>query len=109
MIMITNKIETKEDIKFFRKEIKGILKSILANVEDNLDGHMAIVMGNENNEHICHLSDVHSANEPNTIKMSGFMYYNKFKLNKHTTDIQLMKVVDRIIGEYNISIVYHIY
>lgn len=102
-------IETKEDVKLFRRVIKSILKSILSNVEDNLDGHVAILIGNENNMPICHLSDVDSADEPNTIKMSGFMYYNKFKLNKHTTDLQLMKVVDRIIDEYNISIEYHIY
>ena len=35
------------------------------------------------------------------IGVYDFMWRNGFNLNKNTTDLQLMKVVDKIIDEYN--------
>lgn len=49
------KIETKEDLKLFRREIKKQLKNILANVEDNMNGNLAFELLNEDDDYICHI------------------------------------------------------
>lgn len=102
------KIETKKDIKLFRREIKKELKDILSNVEDNLDGNLAFELLNEDDDYICHifaregmcLPDIHRITY-DSISVENFMYGNGFELNKDTSDYKLNKVVNRIIEDYN--------
>lgn len=101
------KIETKEDIKLFRREIKKELKDILS-VAGGLDGNLAFELLNEDDDYICHifaregmcLPDIQRITN-DSISVQNFMYGNGFELNKDTTDYQLNKVVNRIIEDYN--------
>lgn len=102
------KITSKEDIKFFRREIKKELKNILSNVEDNLDEVYGLELLNEGDDYICHIFVKAGMTTPDlrrieddSITITNFMYGNGFNLNKHTTDYQLKKVVNRIIEDYN--------
>ncbi len=109
--MSTKKIETKEDIKLFRKEIKKELKDILSvrgGIESNLDGNFAFELLNEDDDYICHIFSRAGMCLPNIqrityddISVENFMYGNGFELSKYTSDYQLNKVVNRIIKEYN--------
>lgn len=104
-----NKITSKEDIKLFRKEIKKELKKFLSYVEDdNLDDIFGFELMNDGDDYICHIFSRVGMHIPyldrvtnDSITVTNFMYGNGFNLNKHTTDYQLKKVVDRIIDEYN--------
>lgn len=102
------KIETKKDIKLFRREIKKELKDILSNVEDNLDGNLAFELLNEDDDYICHIFAREGMCLPDSqritydsISVENFMYGNGFELNKDTSDYKLNKVVNRIIEDYN--------
>ena len=105
------KIETKEDIKLFRREIKKELKDILSvrgGIESNLDGNFAFELLNEDDDYICHifaregmcLPDIQRITYDD-ISVVNFMYGNGFNLNKDISDYKLNKVVNRIIEDYN--------
>lgn len=112
------KIETKEDIKLFRREIKKELKKFLSYVEDdNLDGYgLAFELLYDDYGYICHifaraewlifikagkiLPDIHRKSI-HTLTVTDFMYNNGFEINKDTSDYKLNKVANRIIKEYN--------
>ena len=100
-----NKIETKEEIKFFQRKIKKELKDVLWNVEDNLSGYYGIGLINDVDTHYCHICQMELPRlfqeNKDAIGVYDFMWRNGFKLNKNTTDIQLMQVVDKIIDDYN--------
>lgn len=110
------KIETKEDIKLFRREIKKELKDILS-VAGGLDGYgLGFELLNDDDGYICHifaraawlifvkagkiLPDIHRKSI-DTLTVTDFMYNNGFEINKDTSDYKLNKVADRIIKEYN--------
>lgn len=102
------KIETKEDVKLFRREIKKELKDILSNVEDNLDGNLAFELLNDDDDYICHIFARAGMCSPDiqritydSISVENFMYGNGFELNKDISDYKLNKVVNRIIEDYN--------
>ena len=101
------KIETKEDIKLFKREIKKQLKDILS-VAGGLDGNLAFELLNEDDKYICHIFVRAGMTTPDlrrieydSISVENFMYGNGFELSKYTTDYQLNKVVNRIIEDYN--------
>ena len=101
------KIETKEDIKLFRREIKKELKSILS-VAGGVDDNLAFELLNEDDDYICHifaragmcLPDIQRITYDD-ISVQNFMFGNGFELNKDTSDYKLNKVVNRIIEDYN--------
>ena len=99
-------ITGEEDVKFFREAIKNEIKKYIVNVEHNLSGLNGIgLINDDDNTHYCHICEMEiprcfQANE-DAIGVYDFMYRNGFNLNKDTTDLQLMKVVDKIIDEYN--------
>ena len=104
------KIETKEDIKLFRREIKKELKDILS-VAGGLDGNLAFELLNEDDDYICHIFARAGMCLPDTqritfdsISVENFMYGNGFNLNKDTSDYKLNKVVNRIIEDYNYQV-----
>ena len=106
--MINTMIETKEDVNWFKSEIKKRLKNILANVEDNLDRHMVFEIYQSDDESACYLLPIQDLCLTDfdidgfmPIMIDDFMYGNGFNLNKYTTDYQLNKVANRIIDEYN--------
>lgn len=101
------KIETKEDVKLFRREIKKQLKDILS-VAGGLDGNLAFELLNEDDDYICHIFAREGMCLPDiqritydSISVENFMYGNGFNLNKDTSDYKLNKVVNRIIEDYN--------
>ena len=105
--MITKKIETKEDIKLFKKEIKKELKDILS-VRGGIESNFAIELLNDDDDYICHIFARAGMTTPDkrritndSISVDYFMYGNAFDLNQHTSDYHLKKVVNRIINEYN--------
>ena len=101
-----NTITSEEDVKFFREAIKNEIKKYIVNVEHNLSGAYGIgLINDDDNTHYCHICKMElprlfQANE-DAIGVYDFMWRNGFNLNKNTTDLQLMKVVDKIIDEYN--------
>ncbi len=106
--MINTKITNKEDIKLFKSEIKKQLKNILANVEDNLGGHMVFELFNSDDTIACHLLSFQDLRLPDfdsdgfmPIVITNFMYGNGFNLNKYTSDYKLNKVANRIINMHN--------
>ena len=106
--MINTKITSKEDVKWFKSEIKKRLKNILANVEDNLNGNMVFEIYQSDDESACYLLSMQDLRLPDfdidgfmPIVVNNFMFGNGFNLNKHTTDYQLNKVANRIINMHN--------
>ena len=104
------KIESKEDIKLFRREIKKELKDILS-VAGGLDGNLAFELLNEDDDYICHLFARAGMCLPDiqritydSISVENFMYGYGFELNKDTSDYKLNKVVNRIIEDYNYQV-----
>ena len=101
-----NTITSKEDVKLFSELIKNEIKKYIVNVEQNLSGGYGIgLINDDDNTHYCHICEMEiprlfKANE-DAIGVYDFMWRNGFNLNKDTTDLQLMKVVDKIIDEYN--------
>lgn len=102
------KIESKEDIKLFRKEIKKELKSILSNVEDNLDEVYGLELLNDDDKYICHMFARAGMTTPDldrityrSITIADTLHGNDFDLNKYTSDYQLRKVANQIIDKYN--------
>ena len=101
-----NTITSEKDVKFFREAIKNEIKKYIVNVEHNLSGAYGIgLINDDDNTHYCHICKMElprlpEANE-DAIGVYDFMWRNGFELNKDTTDLQLMKVVDKIIDEYN--------
>ena len=101
------KIESKEDIKLFRKEIKKQLKDILS-VAGGVDDNLAFELLNDDDNYICHifaragmcLPDIQRITYDD-ISVQNFMFGNGFNLNKYTSDYKLNKVVNRIIEDYN--------
>lgn len=106
--MINTKITSKEDVKWFKSEIKKRLKNILANVEDNMNGNMVFEMMNCEDTIVCHLLSMQDLRLPDfdidgfmPIVVNNFMFGNGFNLNKDTSDYQLKKVANRIINMHN--------
>ena len=100
-----NTITSEEDLKFFREAIKNEIKKYIVSVEHNLSGDYCIGLINDDNTHYCTICEMEIPRlfQPNqdAIGVYDFMWRNGFNLNKDTTDLQLMKVVDKIIDEYN--------
>lgn len=106
--MINTKITSKEDVKWFKSEIKKRLKNILANVEDNLDRHMVFEIYQSDDESACYLLSMQDLRLPDfdidgfmPIVVNNFMFGNGFNLNKYTSDYKLNKVANRIINMHN--------
>ena len=106
--MKNTKIESKEDIKWFKSKIKKELKRILSNVEDNLDRHMAFEMYQSDDTSACYMLPMQDLRFPDfdidgcmPIVVNNFMYGNGFNLNKYTSDYKLNKVANRIINMHN--------
>ena len=109
--MINTKITSKEDVKWFKSEIKKKLKNILANVEDNLDRHMVFEIYQSDDTSACYLLSMQDLRLPDfdidgfmPIVIDNFMFGNGFNLNKYTSDYKLNKVVNRIIEDYNYQV-----
>ena len=101
-----NTITSEKDVKFFREAIKNEIKKYIVNVEHNLSGAYGIgLINDDDNTHYCHICKMElprlSVANEDAIGVYDFMWRNGFNLNKDTTDLQLMKVVDKIIDEYN--------
>ena len=106
--MINTKITSKEDVKWFKREIKKKLKNILANVEDNLDRHMVFEIYESDDTSACYLLPMQDLRLPDfdidgfmPIVVNNFMFGNGFNLNKDTSDYKLNKVANRIINMHN--------
>ena len=106
--MENTKIETKEDVKLFKSEIKKQLKNILANVEDNMNGNMVFEIYQSDDESACYLLSMQDLRLSDfdidgfmPIVANNFMFGNGFNLNKHTSDYKLNKVANRIINMHN--------
>ena len=106
--MINTKITSKEDVKWFKSEIKKKLKNILANVEDNLNDNMVFEMYQSDDTSACYLLSMQDLRLPDfdidgfmPIVVTNFMFGNGFNLNKHTSDYKLNKVANRIINMHN--------
>ena len=106
--MKNTKITSKEDVKWFKSEIKKKLKNILANVEDNMNGNMVFEIYHSDDTSACYLLAFQDLRLPDfdkdgfmPIVITNFIFGNGFNLNKHTTDYQLNKVANRIINKHN--------
>ena len=106
--MKNTKITSKEDVKWFKSEIKKKLKNILANVEGNLNDNMAFEMYQSDDTSACYMLPMQDLDLPDfdidgfmPIVVTNFMYGNGFNLNKHTSDYKLNKVANRIINMHN--------
>lgn len=100
------KITSKEDVKFFRREIKKELKRILSNEENGLGDTVAFELLNDDDNYICHIFVKPDLNRItfDSISVHHFMFYNDYVLNKYTSDYKLNKVVNRIIEDYNYQV-----
>lgn len=124
------RIESKEDIKLFRRLIKNEIKKEIAKEKKDIaaeifrkhaikvfesDEDYNFELLNDDNEHICHLHHImfdefkfgyfnDDVLNHESIIIDGFMHNSKFDLNKNTGDYRIRMIADKIINKYNAKV-----